>query len=83
MAVADRTDQQQAGAHGFAVEVHRAGAALRDAAAEFRAGQPQDVAQYPEKRHIGRINGHLSALTIYCDFVGRHRVLPSHQEQTA
>jgi hypothetical protein len=51
-AVADGADRQQARAHGFAVEVHRAGAALRDAAAEFRAGESQEIAQHPKQRHI-------------------------------
>jgi hypothetical protein len=32
----------------------RTSAALCDAAPELRTGQSQDVAQYPEKRHIGR-----------------------------
>src|ERR1700687_5892641 len=37
-AIADRTDRQQTGAHRFAVDMHSAGSALRDAAAEFGAG---------------------------------------------
>jgi len=51
-AVADRTDRQQAGADGFAVEVHRAGAALRDAATELRTGHAEHVAQRPEQRCV-------------------------------
>src|SRR5258708_2697622 len=37
----------RAGAHRNAVDVNRAGAALRDAATEFRAGQSDLVAQRP------------------------------------
>ena len=40
-------ERQQAGARRRAVEVHRAGAALADAAAEFRARHPEVVAQHP------------------------------------
>ena len=39
--------------HGVAVEVHGAGAALRDAAAELGAGEAEQVAQDPEQRHVG------------------------------
>src|ERR1700692_1196947 len=31
----------------------RTGAALRDAASKLGAGQPQEIAQHPEKGHIG------------------------------
>jgi hypothetical protein len=33
--------------------MHRAGAALSDAAAELGAGQPDDVAQRPKQGHRG------------------------------
>src|SRR5688572_22834802 len=33
--------------------MHRARAALAEAAAEFRAGEPQGVAKHPEQRHVG------------------------------
>ena len=46
-------DRHRAGAHRLAVDMHRAGAALRDAAAEFRAGQADHVAQHPKQRRIG------------------------------
>ena len=37
-----------------AVQVHGAGAALRDAAAELGAGEAEQVAQHPEQGHVGR-----------------------------
>lgn len=43
-----------AGTDRFAVEMHGAGPALRDAASELRPGQSDDVAQHPEERHVGR-----------------------------
>jgi hypothetical protein len=51
---ADETDGKNAGADGIAVKVNCAGAALRDAAAEFRARQSDDVADDPQQRHIRR-----------------------------
>src|SRR6516164_2824168 len=51
-AVADRTDRQQARADRLAVDMHRASAALRNAAAEFGAGHTQHVAQHPQQRSI-------------------------------
>ena len=50
----DRADRQHAGAHRLAVEMHGAGAALRDAAAELGAGHAEHVAQHPEQRHVRR-----------------------------
>jgi hypothetical protein len=50
----NRTYRQKAGADRLAGQMDRTGAALCDAAPELRPRQPQDVAQYPEKRHIGR-----------------------------
>ena len=44
---ADGAHRQDTGAHRLAVQMHRAGAALRDAAAEFGAGESHDVAQHP------------------------------------
>ena len=38
-----------AGAHRLAVEMHRAGAAQRHAAAELGAGQAERVAQHPQQ----------------------------------
>src|SRR5580658_5100365 len=42
-ALADGSHGQQTGAHRRAVDVHRAGPALRDAAAEFGAGESQKI----------------------------------------
>ena len=62
-AVADRADRQHAGAHRLAVDMHGAGAALRDAAAEFRAGHAEHIAQHPEQRHVGgRVEGFVFAV---------------------
>ena len=40
-------------AGGLAVEVHRAGTALRDAAPEFRAGQLELLTDDPKQRRVG------------------------------
>jgi hypothetical protein len=34
--------------------MHRAGTALRDAAAEFGAGHAEHIAQHPKQRHVTR-----------------------------
>ena len=52
VAVADRGQRQHARAHGLAVDVHGAGAALREAAAEARPVQSEIVAQHIEQRHV-------------------------------
>jgi hypothetical protein len=45
------------------VDVHRAGAALRDAAPVFGARQPDRLPQYPEQRRV-RIDVHVVSLSI-------------------
>ena len=40
-------------ARRHAIDVHGAGAALRDAAAVLGAGQPELLAQHPQQRRIG------------------------------
>src|SRR6267142_701905 len=45
-------DRRDARAHWLAVAVHRARAAQRHAAAEFRAGHPEHVAQHPQQRRV-------------------------------
>lgn len=45
-------DRHHAGAHGRAVDEHRAGAALRTAATEFRAIELEIAAQHVEQRRI-------------------------------
>lgn len=42
-----------AGPHGLPVDQHGAGAAQGLAAAVFGAGQPDDIAEKPQKRHVG------------------------------
>src|SRR6266705_1535370 len=46
------SDRRDARARRLAVEVHRARAAQRHAAAEFRAGHPEHVAQHPEQGRV-------------------------------
>ncbi len=66
--LADGAHRQHARAHRLAVEVHRAGAALRDAAAELGAGQADDVAQDPEQRHVlGGVEGMGLAVDVEID----------------
>src|SRR2546421_2485508 len=49
----ERLDRRLAGAHGAAVDVHRAGAAQAAAAAELRPVEGQVVAQRIDERHVG------------------------------
>ena len=53
LAVAHRRDRRDAGADRNPVEMHRAGAALRESAAEMRIVEPEIVAQRIEQRHVG------------------------------
>ena len=91
-AAANCADREQTRAHRITVDVHGAGAALRDAAAEFRARHSENVAQDPQQRHVGfnvsgqfraidiDLNGHgdLHALLQYWspDVPGRQVILP-------
>ena len=57
-------DRIQAGPHRLPVDMHGAGAALRDAAAELGAGHAQNIPDDPEQRHVsGHI--HLMRLAIH------------------
>ncbi len=49
----ESADRHRTGAHGGAVDMHRASAALCDTASEFCTRQTDHVAQHPEKRRIG------------------------------
>ena len=49
---ADAVDRSDAGAGGGAVDMHRAGAAERHAAAELGAGHAEHVAQHPQERRV-------------------------------
>src|SRR5437763_7684087 len=51
--VGDRGNGQHAGARGDALQMHGAGAALRDATAELGARESERVAQHPEERRVG------------------------------
>ena len=46
-------DGERARAHQPAIDVHGAGSALRDSAAELRPGQPHLLADDPEQRRVG------------------------------
>ena len=52
LAVADGRHRRDAGADRLAVEMHRAGAALREPAAEMRIVEADVVAQRIEQRHV-------------------------------
>src|SRR5271156_1202671 len=54
LAVADRANRQQAGTHRLPVDMHRAGAALCDPAAEFGYSEADHIPQGPEQRRIRR-----------------------------
>ena len=53
LAIAHRRDRGDAGADRLAIEMHRAGTALREPAAEMRIVEPEIVAQRIEQRHVG------------------------------
>ena len=52
----ERRQRRDAGAHRLAVDMHRAGAALREPAAEARPVQREIVAQRIEQRHVGIVD---------------------------
>ena len=54
---------------GRAVDVHGAGAALRDAAAVFRAGEADLLPQHPQQRGVG-LHVHLDGFAV--DDEARH-----------
>ena len=59
----DVADPDRARALHLAVDVHRAGAALRDAAAVFGAGEPDLLADDPQQRRIG-LDLHVTDLAV-------------------
>src|SRR6266850_4310663 len=63
-----------AGARGFAVDMHGASAAERHAAAKFRSGHVQRVAKHPEQRHV-RADVDGLYFTVESESNG-HRILP-------
>src|SRR5262245_6787954 len=72
---ADAVDGGDAGADGDAVDMHGAGAAQRQAAAELGAGHAEHVAQHPEER---RVAVDIDAVGAAVDFDGEgHGVLLS------
>ena len=51
-AIANRSDRQKTRAHRVAVDMHGAGATLRDAAAVFGARHAKHIAQHPQERGV-------------------------------
>src|ERR1700686_3094773 len=70
---ADGADRDLARARGDAVDVHGAGAALRDAAAVFGAGQSDRIADDPEQWRVGF---NVDVVRLSVDGKGNHTVLP-------
>ncbi len=62
-------DRQLAGTNGNPVHMHRARAALGNAAAIFRSGYSKLVPQDPKKRHV-LLDIHLMFLTVHGKFHG-------------
>src|SRR6267154_301632 len=54
--ISDRAYRQYAGADGPAIEMYGTCTALGDAASKLGTGKADDIAQYPQQRHIG---GHI------------------------
>src|SRR5258706_9205089 len=75
----DGRDRHDAGSSRLTAQVHRARAALRDAAAELGAGETQVVAQDPEE---GRVRGGLDgpAPAIYDERIRGHGQSLSREE---
>ncbi len=71
---ADLRNGQHARAHGYAVEVDRAGAALVDAAAVLGTDEVDVVPQHPEQGRIG-IDVHLLFFTVDVEIEGCHNIL--------
>ena len=69
-----RGDRHQAGEHGMAVQLHGAGSALAQAAAELGAVQPEIVAQHIQQRR-GGIGVHRVVVTVHGQ--GDHRLPPA------
>src|SRR6202008_4220774 len=67
--------RQHAGAHGFAIHMHRAGAALGKPAAETRTFEFEIVAQDVEKRGVG-IDIDSARLSVHREVKSGHIALP-------
>src|SRR5208282_1623688 len=76
-------ERSHAGAHRLAVNVHGAGAALPEAAAEARPVQSQVVAQGIEQRHVGIIDRYPFGLAVDVEwnrFRHRHPLFALYSE---
>ena len=60
----DGRERHHAGAHRLAVEMHGAGAALGEAAAEGRTVESQVIAESVEQRHLGIVDRHGDRSTV-------------------
>src|SRR6516165_11240421 len=72
----DARDRHRAGPYGLPVDVDRADAALRDAAAVLRSGEAYNIAQGPEERCIG-FDIELVLRAVDCDRDHRQALLTS------
>src|SRR6266850_768196 len=79
--VRGRRNGQYAGAHRLAVELHRAGAALREPATEVRIVQAKIAAQSVEQRHLG-LRVHRNALAVDGEPVRGHASPPQDISRT-
>src|SRR6185295_1542131 len=77
-------ERDRAGALHFAVDVHRAGAALRDAAAVFGAGEACLLADDPEQRRV-RLGLHIAHFAVDVEFghVRSSQVSRGHSSRAA
>src|SRR5260221_659482 len=75
-----RAQGRRAGSRGLAVQVHRAGAAQRHAAAVLGAGHAEVVAQDPQERRV-RIGVHRHGFAV--DVQGDHRRAPREKTPSA
>src|SRR3954464_13212754 len=66
-----------AGPHRGAAEMHGAGAAVAGPAPVLGTGEPEDVAQRPEERHVGR-GGDSAPYAVDQELDGRHGSTPDH-----
>src|SRR5262249_34073695 len=76
----DLRQRRDARAHGLAVDMHGAGAALTKPAAEARAMQREIVAERVEQRHVGIIDGDRDRLAVDVERFALRHVCPPGTE---
>src|SRR3974377_1830254 len=76
----DGNDRREARARGASADMHGAGAAHADSAAELGAGQTDRVADHPEERRVVLdIPRHGSAVDLECGHIGSQTLLLAWQ----